>query len=76
MKNTVALIFLFLISLSVHAQTEADAKFINGAFRISAVGGNGVTNVGVQVAPGFGYFIKDNLAVGGSLGITSSSSSG
>lgn len=73
MKNIVTLIFLFLISLSVHAQTEADAKFINGAFSISAVGGNGTSNVGVQVAPGFGYFIQDNIAIGGSIGILSSS---
>lgn len=76
MKQILLLLSACFISLLASAQTEETSKFINGAFRISVISSGENIHTGFQIAPGFGYFIKDNIALGGSLGVVKTFSGG
>ena len=71
MKYLFTMLLLFTIILPGIAQIEADSKFINGTVRLSVTGSGGNARSAVTFTPTFGYFISDELAVGGTLGIVS-----
>lgn len=72
---------VMMIALKVSAQTESGDIFIGGAFQFSSnntkVTNNGTTddlggNSSFTISPRAGYFISDAIAVGASLGFTTS----
>ena len=69
------LIFTFftaLMSFSAFAQTEQSAKFIGGTFQISITSNEVSDNTTSSFVfnPQFGYFLKDQWAVGSGLGLS------
>ena len=69
-----ALIFTFFsvsLGFSAFAQTEQGSKFVGGTFGISTASlSNGNNSSTFELSPRFGYFIKDQWAVGSGLGLT------
>lgn len=51
------------------AQIESSSKFINGTVRLTVSGSGENAQTAVVFSPTFGYFISDEMAVGGTLGI-------
>lgn len=80
MKQTLILLFVTSMIYSAHAQTAAGNMMAGGSlnFYSNSVEGNSDTgSSGLTFSPGLGYFIKDNLAVGVSLIVgTSTNDSG
>lgn len=74
MKYTCLAAILLSFTLSATAQIESGSKFINGTVRLTLVGANENVQTAFAFNPTLGYFINDNTAVGGSLGIISQSS--
>jgi len=72
MKHILFTAFLTaLVSSLALAQTEQSSKFIGGAFQVSTESsseGSSVTSFGIS--PEFGYFIKDQWAIGSGLGFS------
>ena len=73
MRNFFLILFLATLTLPALAQVESGSKFINGTVRISVLGDGDNTQTSFTFAPTLGYFINDQTAVGGTLGIVSQS---
>lgn len=73
MRNIFLTLFLAIITVPAMAQIASGSKFINGTVRISVLGNGDNTQTAFTFAPTLGYFINDQTAVGGTLGITSQS---
>ena len=58
-------------ALPAWAQVESGNKFINGTVNLSIISNDGDAQTAFTINPTFGYFINDQLAVGGSLGLVS-----
>ncbi|MEM9833107.1 MAG: hypothetical protein AAF944_20905 [Bacteroidota bacterium] len=64
------LAFVFLLSVQqLHAQIAEGNKFINGTINLTVLGNSEDTQTAFALTPTFGYFINDQTAVGGTLGV-------
>lgn len=65
---------VLVIALALAASFGAKAQFyVGGAIHFGtdqAVNENGDDTVGLDIAPEFGYFLNDNMAIGASIGYT------
>ncbi|MEQ9438769.1 MAG: outer membrane beta-barrel protein [Cyclobacteriaceae bacterium] len=69
MRRFVLTFFVLALTLPAMAQVATGNKFINGTVRITVLGNNDNTQTAFSFSPTLGYFINDQMAVGGSLGI-------
>jgi len=68
-----ALIFTFFsvsLGFSAFAQTEQSSKFIGGSFEIRTESTSENSNTYFSISPHFGYFLKDQWAIGSGLGFS------
>ena len=68
MKKLIVVLALAFIGFSANAQF-----YVGGAIHFGtdqAVNENGDATVGLNIAPEFGYFLNDNMAIGASIGFT------
>lgn len=66
---------LILISFFAKAQTSAGNMMLGGSLSITSTNyknSNDNDNSGFSLAPSFGYFVKDNFAIGASISFNSS----
>jgi hypothetical protein len=81
MKKTLLLITIVLSTLSGYAQTEKGKKMIGGQFNFSGYNSNNQfdslnrksNTFSTQIKPSFGYFVKDNFAIGAIVNVSLSS---
>jgi hypothetical protein len=69
--------FIHNLSLgTLQAQTESGNMMLGGnlSFYSTSYQGSNAKNNGMTFSPSFGYFLKDNLAVGASLAVSNNSS--
>jgi outer membrane protein len=69
MKNFLSLMLLLAASLYGHAQTTSGKKMVGGSLRFSSFSYETSSTVGnsFTISPTFGYFIRDNFAVGSGI---------
>lgn len=60
---------LILFSQCLSAQVAEGNKFINGTVRLLVLGNSEDTQTAFTLTPTFGYFVNDQTAVGGTLGV-------
>lgn len=73
-KTLLTLLLLLSCSLGAFAQTEKGNKEVGGSFSMSYTPKSSLFNF--ALTPQFGYFIIDNLSVGGTLSVDFSTSKG
>ncbi len=83
MKKLLLILVALLCTVSVYTQTEKGRMFVGGYLNLSTssqasndtLNNDKYSSFGFQINPGFGYFIKNNIAIGGNLnfGIDNSS---
>lgn len=84
MKKAVLVLMTIFIIVTGFSQTEKGKKFIGGRIFLNGSSSsssdtlfkNGTNTFAIQIVPNYGYFIKDNLAIGANInfGINNSSS--
>jgi outer membrane protein len=73
MKKTIIFLLCVISMSAAKAQTAAGNMMVGGAFKYtshSENGGDSKRNT-IMFSPSFGYFISDNLAIGGEIGLES-----
>ena len=81
MKHILLFYFFCLIHISSYAQTEKGKRIVGGQFSFygrklsyqDSLRSSKTTGTSITIAPNFGYFIKDNFAIGitGKFGLSS-----
>jgi outer membrane protein len=69
-KVLIAILALLLSSVDLNAQSEGFSKgdiFISGAFRLASATEGDIENSRFEISPKAGYFITENIALGGRL---------
>ena len=75
MNKSLIFVFFFLIATSVYSQTSSGNMMVGGGLEFNSRSHqfDNVNNFsGLTLSPSFGYFLRDNLAVGASLDLSSS----
>jgi len=77
MKHILFIALLFMsVGFSGHAQTEKNTKSIGGTFQVRTFSTPGGSNNSFEISPNFGYFLKDQWAVGSGLSFIVNSNDG
>jgi outer membrane protein len=73
MKKTITFLLCIVSLYAAKAQTAAGNMMAGGSFKYTSTSFNGGDNKENELifAPSFGYFIADNFAIGGEIGISS-----
>jgi outer membrane protein len=76
MNKCIAVLLAMIAAGTLHAQTTSGTMMLGGNFNLYSTSyqGSNTKSNGVTFAPSFGYFLKDNFAIGASLSISNNSS--